>query len=301
MGGTGKTPTTLLISHYLQEKGLRVAIILRGYKRKSKGYYLVSDGNKVLTTIGQSGDEAIMLAELSPNSIIIVDEDRVHGAQEAVKLGAQVILLDDGYQHVRLQRDLNIVLIDAEKHIPPVIPFGRAREDSGATRDADLLLLTNVNANNGKKQLVFTNHQGEELPIAYARTRVTSLLSIATGENLNAESFRGKKVLAVSSIAHPERFYNTVNSLGTQVIAYSLGDHAEYSEAVIIKILNKAKSERCEAIVTTSKDIVKAREYYEEAATPVYVLLYELELIHNKEVFYKLIDNAIHANETARV
>jgi tetraacyldisaccharide 4'-kinase len=98
MGGTGKTPTAMLLTRYISEQHRKkVAIVLRGYKRESSGYQLVSEGNGPLLDVRQSGDEAYLLAEELLGSIVVVDENRVRGAEAAKKLGAEVILLDDGF------------------------------------------------------------------------------------------------------------------------------------------------------------------------------------------------------------
>jgi tetraacyldisaccharide 4'-kinase len=129
MGGTGKTPLTTEIARYLEAQDQKVAIILRGYGRSGRGQIVVLD-----QSAEEVGDEALAYKVELPNVIVIVDEDRANGARRALELGADVALLDDGFQHVGLHRDLNILLVDVEEGAGTVLPFGRAREDISAAR-----------------------------------------------------------------------------------------------------------------------------------------------------------------------
>ena len=151
MGGTGKTPITLALARYcIETLNRKTAIVLRGYKRKSSGFLIVSNGKEILEDVTKSGDEAQLYAQELPEAIVICDEDRVRAARNAVKLGAEVILLDDGFQHLRLKRDLNILLINSDEGIPPVVPFGKGRETASALNNADFILVTNSNENSTK-------------------------------------------------------------------------------------------------------------------------------------------------------
>ncbi len=125
----------MLIAEDLERKhGKRVAIVSRGYKRRSKGFVLVRDGNDILAPVERSGDEAQMFAEALPNAIVIVDEDRVHGAREAKALGAEAIVLDDGFQHLRLKRDLNILLMGSGHSAGAALRAGEGTRQRGAER-----------------------------------------------------------------------------------------------------------------------------------------------------------------------
>ena len=283
LGGTGKSPVTMLIAKYLEEQHhKRVAIVSRGYRRKSKGYVLVRDGSEILTPVEKSGDEAQMFAEALPNAIVIVDEDRVRGAREAVALGAQVIILDDGFQHLRLQRDLDVVLWNGPS---PVIPFGRFREPVSAIHAADFMLST------GPIGPIDRTTDA----IAAIRWSPHHLTLLASKEETALQEIAGKRVLALSSIASPDRFHAMLRELGADITVRDLGDHAEYSEALVTAILNDAKKNGIEAIVTTLKDAVKAREYFRKAAPaiPVLVLHHSLEFLDGERGFYAAIDTIL--------
>ncbi len=280
LGGTGKSPLVLLIAKYLEEKrGKRVAIISRGYKRRTSGFLLVSNGKEILASVEDSGDEAQMFAQLLPNTIVIVDENRVRGANKAKELGANVIVLDDGFQHLRLKRDLNILLMGGTSS--PVIPFGRSREPASAARAADIIVKSDgKNTSDSKKTVV--------------RNMPASLMSLAVVE-VPLTELKGKRILALSSIANPERFTDMLRELGATVLEKNLGDHAEYSQELIEKILAETKTNGAEMIVTTMKDVVKSRKYFEQAHSriSVLILLHSLEFLRGEDGFYNAIDNIL--------
>ena len=287
MGGTGKSPFVLLIANYLLSKqGKRVAIISRGYKRHSKGFLLVSNGSEILAAVEDSGDEARMFAELLPNAIMIVDEDRVHGANKAKELGAEVIILDDGFQHLRLKRDLNILLIDDTSS--PVIPFGRSREPASAMRAADVVVRSDGPVGS------HTTSSNSTVTYATIHAVPASLVSL-DGADVPLSELNNKRILALSSIANPERFINMLRKLHAMVIPKDLGDHAEYTESLTREILKDAKKEGVELIVTTIKDAVKSQKYFVQASPdiPILILSHTLEFLRGEDGFYSAIDQIL--------
>jgi tetraacyldisaccharide 4'-kinase len=282
-GGSGKSPITKLIAEYLRDSlDRKPAIVMRGYKRKSKGFLLVSDGRQILADINESGDEAQSFARELGGVIVVCDEDRVSGAQKAIASGADVILLDDGYQHMALRRDLNILLVDkhSDQH---VIPFGKNREDSTSSSDADIIIRTDENE-------ITIPHKKDAIIV---RVRLTaSHITFLDGSKRSPEYLEGKRVLALSSIANPDRFHNLISSFDTDIIPYVLDDHAEYNAAIIDDIQKRATSDDCDLIITTTKDIVKSHEYFEnsELAIEVGVLHISYALSDDTE-FWKRIES----------
>lgn len=297
MGGTGKSPMVENIARYVSKHGKRVAIVSRGYGRKSKGFVLVRDGRQILAKVENSGDEAQMLAELLPDAIVIVSEDRAHGAKEAKRLGAQVLILDDGFQHLAIRRDLNILLIDVERPLSAVLPFGRFREPFSAARAADVVVFTNASDKMRVRQ-----HWERMKPyvrtgtVAAATTAVPRALKhIATGEERAMDRLQSERVMAVTSIASPKRFHRMLESLGAEVIARDLGDHADYSEALAKAIARDAARSGASLIITTQKDAVKSRKYFERVAEslPVFVLAHELEFLSGERSLFSVIDQLL--------
>ncbi len=298
LGGTGKSPMVLMIARYLMEqRGKRVAIVSRGYRRKSKGFVLVRGGDEILATVEASGDEAQMFAALLPHAIVIVDEDRVRGAKRAKKLGAEIILLDDAYQHLHIQRDLNILLIDASRSLSATIPFGSCREPLSAARAADVVLFTH--AEDKVRLSIYWNRMKPKMKenaiavTVYSRPSV--LYSLHDNRQMDLSELRGKSVMALSSIASPKRFAAMLEAAGAEVIVRNLGDHAEYSAALVQAILNDAARAGVQMIVTTEKDAVKARRYFEQAQSgiPIFVLSQQIEFLSGERSFYAAIDRLL--------
>jgi tetraacyldisaccharide 4'-kinase len=282
-GGSGKSPIAKLIAEYLRDSlGKKPAIVMRGYKRKSKGFLLVSDSRQILADINQSGDEAQSFARELGGVMVVCDEDRASGAKKAIASGADVILLDDGYQHMALKRDLNILLIDKHSH-QHVIPFGKNREDITSSSDADIIIRTDEN----------------EITIAHKKDAIivraklaASHITFLDSSKRSPDYLKGKRVLALSSIANPERFHNLLSSFDADIIPYVLEDHAEYSAAIITDVLERAKSDDCDVIITTTKDIVKSREYFDNTENTVEVgVLHISYTLSDEAEFWKRIES----------
>lgn len=282
-GGSGKSPITKQIVEYLRDSlGKKPAIVMRGYKRKSKGFLFVSDGRQILANVTESGDEAQSFARELGGVMVICDENRVSGAKKAIAQGADVILLDDGYQHMALQRDLNILLIDklSDQH---VIPFGKNREDITSSSDADIIIRTDENE-------ITTPHKKDAL---IARAKLTaSHITFLDSSKESPDNLKGKRVLGLSSIANPGRFHNLISSFDTDIIPYTLEDHAEYNDSLIADIYKRAKNDDCDLIITTTKDIVKSREYFERAEPPCKVGVLHISYSFTEdEIFWKRIQS----------
>ena len=297
VGGTGKSPTVIKLVRFLIERvGLRVAIVSRGYGRSSVGMRVVSDGTAIRCGVEEAGDEPVMLAEALPSAIVIVSEDRALGAREAVLRGADVIVLDDGYQHLKLKRDLNILLLDASIALGSVLPFGRARERLSAARDADIVIFTNAEyAERGeklaKKMFPFVSEYALVATMVAAPIGFEQIAGpgVETATMEDHTLVDGKSVVAVSSIARPERFHRMLAELGSRVMQHTLRDHADYTDATVERAIDQAKRARAGMIITTTKDAVKSREFFRKAAPPmpVYVLHYELEFISGETEFFE--------------
>lgn len=295
LGGTGKTPTTILIARHLRDElGVKVCVLLRGYGRSTKGLLVVSEGNGPLVHVGRSGDEAYLLSEVLLGCTVIADENRVRGAQKAIELGAEVIVLDDAFQHMRIARDLNILLVDQEKPPGAVLPFGRWREDASAARDADILLLTNAEDEARAKAVAreLSVSSGIQKPFARVRAHSAGLASLdpAIPELMPMRTVTGKKVLALSSIASPERFHRLLEQQGASLSILSLPDHAAYSPKEMDRVMAQFSRAHCDMIVTTAKDAVKCRELLMAQNVPAYILEHELEFLSGRQTLLHAID-----------
>lgn len=234
VGGTGKTPAVIACAQVLLQAGHRPFVVSRGYGGSLAGPHLVVESRD---SADEVGDEPLLLAAFLP---VIVAKDRLAGAAHAVKLGADVILLDDGYQDPRLSRALNILMIDSEVGFGNgrLIPAGPMREPiAGGQARADLCLLVGT---------------GAFPPPAVPPTLRAQLQPLPTGTN-----WAGMRVLAFAGIGRPEKFFATLRDLGAELAdKIALGDHEKLSERVLQRILARAKALNAVA-VTTEKDAAR--------------------------------------------
>ncbi len=260
-GGTGKTPVVESIARTLAEKGILVGIVSRGYKRSTHGLVEVSDGKMLKVTAQESGDEPRQLALHLPQTVIVVDEQRVRGAKYAVNnLGVQAIILDDGFQHRAIHRDLDIVVIDASgsPFSMSMLPAGYRRDTYTSLKRADVVLLTKV------KQTTTVEPLEERIRKFSGAKIFTSTFSIAafrrakTKFSVNLESVKGKKAVAFCGIGQPESFRAGLEEIGIHVVSLiPFDDHHSYSGADLVLIAAEQEKLSAEYIVTTEKDMAR--------------------------------------------
>lgn len=252
MGGTGKSPVVAAIAQWLVEQGQRPSILSRGYARAdvADGVVVVSDGTRILAGIDQSGDEPLMLARQVPGATVCVSPDRyLAGTLAERQFGCTVHVLDDGFQHIQLARDLD-VLVTTMGEIPQgrVIPRGRLREPIDAAARAQVLVVSDATA--GAAQA-----EAWTLGISQAcGARRTLDAPVPLGSR---ESGLGS-VVAVAGIANPSRFVAALRAAGTNVADSVLfPDHHRYSRADVDNIARTLQQSGAAAVVTTDKDAVR--------------------------------------------
>ncbi|MDX9708348.1 MAG: tetraacyldisaccharide 4'-kinase [Trichloromonas sp.] len=252
VGGTGKTPTVDWVARYCQEQGRRVAVVSRGYGGKGAGAVgIVSDGRQLLLGPEVAGDEPVLLARRNPRLIVVVAPRRARGVRTAIaELGADLIILDDGFQHLAVRRDLDIVLLDAKHPLGNgrVLPAGLLREFPEALARGDLFILTRADGETVPPVLPG--------PVLTSRHRLADRATALDGQSLSLDALRGKKLVAFAGIADPEAFFNDLRDQGltlSETLAFP--DHVTYNRAERDRI-NAAGGE---ALLTTEKDAVKLR------------------------------------------
>jgi tetraacyldisaccharide 4'-kinase len=252
-GGTGKTPVVDYAVKYYLTRGKRVAVISRGYGgRIRNGVGVVCRGAGPILSARECGDEPHLLARRNPEALILVARRRAEGVRLAEKeLGAEIIILDDGFQHLGVARDLDIVLLDARLPLGNgrVLPAGLLREFPSALQRADLFLLTRcVSGSNWRPPF--------PRPGVTCRHLLGQKAVALTGEVLPLEKLAGKKGLAFAGIADPQDFFSALIAKGlTLAAALPLPDHVDYTPADIRSML--ASCPRADYLVTTEKDAVK--------------------------------------------
>jgi len=259
MGGTGKSPVVAAIAQWLLDAGERPAILSRGYARRDvvDGVVVVSDGREILATIDRSGDEPLMLARQVPGAIVCVSPERyLSGRLAEQQLGATVHILDDGFQHLELARDLD-VLVTSIGEIPngKVIPRGRLREPIDAAARAQVLVVSDATPGAAASE-------AWALGISQACAAVRTLgdpvriLEAAIAEP--GAGSREQKILAVAGIANPDRFVSSLKNAGWNVAdSMTFKDHHRYSMSDLAAIAAKMRVAGADAVVTTDKDAVR--------------------------------------------
>jgi len=260
VGGSGKTPCVAFLARFLRDAGHSVAILSRGYKRESEGRVEVSNEREILCEPNESGDEPFLLAKSCPGARVVVDRDR-YAAGRWLEERAQVsvFILDDGYQHLRLARDLNLLLVDASEPLAQakMIPFGRLREPLAAMRRADAVIVTRSDQSFDRHSLenMIGRFARANMPILYAYHRMTNLVRLNDGLMIDLSTFERRQIAAVSGVARPERFIADLERLEMKIaLRRDFDDHHRYTREELSEIVERARKARAEAIIITEKD-----------------------------------------------
>jgi tetraacyldisaccharide 4'-kinase len=254
VGGSGKTPIVAAIARLLQSRGERPAILSRGYARAkaSDGVVVVSDGGRVIASLAESGDEPYMLAHALEGVPVLVGQERALAGQVAVRaFDRTVMLLDDGFQHVQLARDVDLLVVSPEDLDDRVLPAGRLREPLDAARRADAVLVhgTEADAN------AIADRLG--VPAAFAVSRHDQPLH-RLGSSAPCESQCCERVVAVAGIARPRRFFDALGTLRWTVAReITFADHHRYTPRDVERVVAAARAVGATMIVTTEKDAVR--------------------------------------------
>lgn len=275
-GGSGKTPMAILLARFLRGKGEKVVVVSRGYKGTARGVSAVSDGEKVLLGPARAGDEPYLMARLLKGVPVVVGADRVKAALFCVKnFAARFIILDDGYQHIRLFRDLNILLVDSGAGFGNMrlLPMGPLREPLEGIKRADLVMVKGGPLS--KRESAIIRRYGK--PVLGFCYNPVGLIDIIKKNILSPGEFKGKKVLAVAAIARPEGFLKTLKGLGVGVASTLLyPDHHTYMPGDVDDIKKTFTSTGAQAVITTEKDGVKLEGLLKKAkGLTVYALSIE--------------------------
>lgn len=258
VGGTGKTPFVLWLARALRAHGHRVAIVSRGHAGRARGVTLVGAGGRVEAGPDEVGDEAVMVARRFSGAVV-VGRDRVAAAQQAIQAHrVDVVLLDDGFQHRRLARDLDIVLVNAApgSSSTSLLPAGPFREPHTAVRRADVVILTKAGSPEAARAAAARYAFGK--PCFFADPAPVGLIAVTPdGWDERPLAFlTGKRVLAVSGVADPATFYRLVGDSGADVAeVMEFPDHHVYTRQDWHTIA--AAGRTYDLVVTTEKDLVK--------------------------------------------
>jgi tetraacyldisaccharide 4'-kinase len=267
-GGTGKTPLVAWVARRLALEGRRACILTRGYGRANpKSQTVVSDGERLLAGAAEGGDEPFMLAEmLLGKAAVISDADRVRAARWAIEnLRSDAFILDDGFQHLRLARDLDIVVIDGMNPLggKRLLPRGLLREPSANLKRADCIVITRADQAadiNSLRAEVDSLSGGRPVFLSQvACTSVRPLFENPTGQEEDAALGR-QPVAAFCALGNPEAFFRQVEQSGTALkYKRAFADHHVYTQNEVEAIEGEARARGARVLLTTAKDAVKLR------------------------------------------
>lgn len=255
LGGTGKTPAVIEIAEWARSKGYKVGILSRGYKGTYKGWKLVSDGKAIKALPKQVGDEPFLMARRLKDVVVAVSRNRYKaGLHIARRYGIDFFILDDGFQHISLKRDMDILLLDG---ISPfgnkrLFPSGPLREPLSQIKRADVYLVT------GGRRIPEEILQLKKNNLFFANHFPDSFISPALDKEVPVGELKNKKIGAFAGIAVPQRFKNTLEQLGARLVFFKIfPDHHWFNEQEIRELLRFKEEKRVDHLVTTEKDWIR--------------------------------------------
>ena len=305
VGGTGKTPVVEKFARALTLKGRKVAILSRGYKSLPRPFWqrlllwitryekhippkVVSDGQNLLLDSEQAGDEPYMLASNLPEVIVLVDKDRVKSGRYAIEqFKADTLVLDDGFQHWRLKSRLNLVLVDrtfpfGNKHL---LPRGTLREAPESLNRASHVFITKSNGSGSVELRNQIKQLNPNAQIIECTHHPLYLQNVFTGEKKPLEFLDGLKVAALSGIAMPDGFEQSIVKLGAELVhSRQYADHHRFTQQEVLNMINRSKKKKAQAIITTEKDAVRFPKL-DRVDVPIYFLRVEIKIIEGAKDF----------------
>jgi len=294
LGGTGKTPLVIALARELLKRGITVGILSRGYKGiKEKTGGTVSDGKRIHLTPAEAGDEPFMLARSLSNVPVLVGKKRyTMGIYAHERFGMDVLILDDGFQHLAIKRDLDIVLIDGRRGFGNgrLFPRGPLREPLRCLLRASMLVLTKAGPPPTLAALEDAlRHHAPTAPLYHTRYKPAFLLEAATGKRVPLQAVCGKQVLAFAGIVDPAYFVYLLKELGADVVKeIHFPDHYNYERADLSMLREQGKT--VDLSVTTEKDFVKLQRL-PLGNIPLYILGIEQEVV--EATFYQEVVSAL--------
>jgi len=254
VGGTGKTPFCIAVANFLDEKGLKIGIVSRGYKRKSTGQVIVSTGEKPLVDPGEAGDEPYLIARKT-KAVVISNSNRYKAGQTAINdFGCDVLLLDDGFQHRLMDRDLDIVLWD-QQYSPRqenLLPAGDLRENITSLKRADSIVFTRTDSLPEEQSNYFAE-LNPELKQFTSNLEIDQIYGLNREEIIAKEKLKSKSLLAFCALGNPDQFIDTVQKLSPGKLSHTtFPDHYKYTEKDRENLQQKSKN--FDYLITTEKD-----------------------------------------------
>ncbi len=297
LGGTGKTPTVELVARTLRELGAAPAVLSRGYGRATRGVVVVADREAILAEARAGGDEPRLLAERLPGVPVVVGENRYEAGRVAVeRCGATALVLDDGFQHRTLAKDLEILVVSgrAPWGNARVFPRGTLREPLGGLRRAHAVLVTNPAGSETVAEVTTTvRRHHATAPVLAARYELQDASEPLRGRRLPARELGGRRLLAFAGLGSPEGFAETVDATGIRRVGFvEFPDHHWFTPSDVAELARDARAAGAQGLVTTEKDWMRMREL-PPPPLPLWVLPVRLVIEAGHEAWRRLIASVL--------
>lgn len=250
LGGTGKTPLIISLASFFSLRGKKVGVVSRGYGRKSKERILLSSEEK---NPGIAGDEPLLIKERVPDALICVSSSRIMGIKMLKDAGADIILMDDGFQHPEIIKTMDIVVLDPLKPFgnKRVLPRGNLREYPSALKRASHFVFCKGEPDKSVLDELWSVFSRKASVFYYD---IQSLYSYDESAEKTLAELKNKRILALSGIGQPVSFYNTLKNNGLNFKSLSFSDHHSYNREDYREINNEISERNIQAVITTEKD-----------------------------------------------
>ncbi|HDY87931.1 MAG TPA: tetraacyldisaccharide 4'-kinase [bacterium] len=294
VGGTGKTPVTMMTAKMLKEAGKSVVVISRGYKGQSKDPIVVSDGSSVLVSSIECGDEPHIIASSLQGVPVVVGRDRFAAAMMAYKrFKPDVIVLDDAMQHRRIYRNVDIITMDADNPLGTeyLLPHGLFRESPYSIRRAKAVVITRLTDEHNRERIErMVRYYNRNVLIFWSTNVAVGLREPGSSDKTGLDAVKGKKIAALSNIANPLSFYRLLESLGyTIVFKQVMPDHHRYTFAELDYIEKNSLKAGAELLIMTAKDERNFPADYNVKIIEKRVLDIEAVIVEEIEEYMKII------------
>ncbi len=291
-GGTGKTPFVIYLANLIISKGYRPIILSRGYKGKHKSITQIRDENQIRCAVEQSGDELYLVAN-RVQSPIIASKVKFKAIPFIDKnLTGSVLIIDDGFQHRKIKRDLDIVLIDSKTIEKPfVYPKGYLREPYKNLKRANVIALSEDIPPNIIENVLPSN----KIVIKY-RKKLTHLIDMLS-KPIEFSELIYKDIVLVSGLANNAQFYNSIEMLGFNIRKhFEFKDHYRYKESDIVSILQFVDAKNIDTILTTEKDfykLLKFSEVFRNSGVSLFSTILDLEVVESEDKFIAFVEQIL--------
>jgi len=297
-GGTGKTPFVAMLATWAEIHGFKVAILSRGYKgKRSNDSLVVSDGKTILASVDDAGDEPVMLATTLSSVPVLISKKRYKIGSLALKLfNSDLLLLDDGYQHIALHRDVNILLVDAKRQFGngSLLPLGPLREPIEQIKRSDIIVITKcTNTHSGGNLVDYFQKNFPAKSIFRSKYFPHQVIFPFAGTTHPPDILKGKNVVIFAGIAYPDDFLETVKSCGANIVHFkAFSDHHFFSKHEIEDLISWKKKSNGDFLLTTEKDWIRIDGKI-DPDLDIAILTIKMGLISGANTFFESIKQGI--------